>query len=121
MQAFAPFAYFCVLPMGLAIAVSAFVIVRWRERMQWRKWEWFSLALPVAIWWALMNLYIDVAAKSLTNLYEGFVIALAVPLCVAIRAFIGARIRPSVASRGLAWTLVAVAIGVYLLVPALPE
>ena len=111
--------YLGVLPAGLAVALSALVIVRWRARMQWRNWEWISLVAPVAIWWALALL--DIRGKSLANLIEVWVIALAVPVCVAARALIGTRVGPSVAARGMAWTLGAVAIGVYLFVPVLPE
>jgi hypothetical protein len=59
--------------------------------------------------------------KSLANLGESIYLSLAIPLAPLVRVGLGTRVRESVVSGILLGMLCGVAVGVFLIVPPLPE
>lgn len=106
---------------GLAVVLSAPVVLLSRTRVHWRLWETLVLVLPFVIWTVLMFSPLSTGRKSLANLGEPLYLAVAIPLAALIRVGIGSRVPQRACASGLIGVVCIVAPAVFFLVPALPE
>lgn len=106
---------------ALAGVLSAPVVHFGRRRVHWRSWELLALVLPFTIWSVLMFSELAIGKKSLSNLAEPFYFAAAIPVAALIRVALGSRMSERVCAGCLIAAVCLVAVGVFFLVPPLPE
>jgi hypothetical protein len=95
------------------------LIIFGRKRAHLEGWESIAFLLPFSVWAVLM--VISDSGKSLSNLVESQIIALAIPLAVAIRIGIGSFEGRRSYSALLILGLCNFAVGLYFFMPSLPE
>ena len=106
---------------GIAGMPSAPIVLLGRKRVHWHVWELLVLVFPFVVWTVLMFSNLSPGRKSLANLGEPFYFALAVPAAATVRVAVGSRVPERLIAGGLIAVMCIVAIGVFFLVPALPE
>ncbi len=103
----------------IGAVLSSPVVFLGRKRVHWGRLELLAFLLPFAVWAALMNE--SSTGKSLGNLGEPFLFAVAIPVAAMVRVIVGAHVEEKVMSIILVASLCLCAAGVYWLTPALPE
>jgi hypothetical protein len=98
---------------------SAPVVFLGRRRVHWRATDLLALTLPFAVWSALVQA--SSRGKTLSNLGEPFLFALAIPVAALLRVIAGRRTDEKITSIVLVAALCLVAAAVYCLTPSLPE
>lgn len=104
----------------IATALSVPIVLFSLKRVSWNIVDLFALILPFTIWLALFISYSE-GRKSLSNLGEPGIIALAVPGAVLIRVAVGKRFSRTVCSSGVIALLSLFAACVFWCTPALRE
>ena len=105
---------------AIATVLSAPIVFFGRKRVHWRSWELLALVLPFIVWSLLM--FSDLSTgKSLANLGEPFYFSFAVPVAALVRVAVGTRIAERTFAGCLIAALCVVAVGVFFIVPPLPE
>jgi hypothetical protein len=106
---------------SIAAVLSAPVVLFSRKRIHWRRYELLVFVIPFAIWFSLCG-FTGIRSKTLSNAaIEPAMFSLAVPIAALVRVVIGARISERACVAGLIAAVSVVAVGVYFLVPGLPE
>ena len=106
---------------GIAAILSAPVVYFGRKRVHWHWHELLVFVVPFGIWFAL-NGILDFVPKNLSNVViEPVIFGLAVPLAALVRVAIGTRISESASVKSLIGAVSVVAVGVFFMVPCLPE
>jgi hypothetical protein len=106
---------------GIAAVLSAPVIYFGRKRVHWRSWELLTFVLPFLIWTCLMFSDLATGEKSLSNLGEPFVFALAIPIAALLRVVFAKSVSEPLCSGILILLVCLAAITVFFTVPSLPE
>lgn len=110
-----------LLHVVIAGVCTAPVVLLGRRRVRWQPWELLVFVLPFTVWAVLMFSDLSTGRKSLANLGEPFYFAAAVPVAALVRVAVGLRISARACAGGLIAGVCGVAVGVFFLVPALPE
>ena len=106
---------------GIATILSAPIVYFSWKRIHWCRYELLVLIIPFGIWFALSGLT-GICSKTLSNAaIEPAIFGLAVPIATLVRTAIGARISERACVAGLITAVSVVAVGIYFLVPGLPE
>jgi hypothetical protein len=104
----------------IASGLSAPIVVFFWKRVNLTAVDLLALIAPFATWLSLMARYSE-GRKSLANLAEPWIIALAVPVTFLIRVAIGRRFSGEVCSWLSVVLLSLVAVAVFWCTPAWPE
>ena len=100
---------------GVALVLTAPVILWGRKRVHWYFWELLAFVVPYLIWWGLF--FMDLKMKSLANLAEPIFISLFLPVAAIVRVRIGGSTKERSVALRLQVTLCVIAIAVYFVVP----
>jgi hypothetical protein len=90
-----------------------------RRRVQWDRWDFAIVLLPLAVWVAAMT--VNDTGKSLSNLVEAMYLGCMASLAPTVRVVVGRRINQKLLAIGLLVGVCLVAIGLWAFVPGLPE
>lgn len=91
-----------------------------RRRVQWNRWDFAVLLLPSAVW--AVSMMVNDSGKSLSNLaFEVPVLGCTAALVPIVRVVVGRHVNQKALAIGLLLGVCLVAIGLWALVPGLPE
>ena len=105
----------------IAGILSAPIVILGRKRVHWHLWELLTFIIPFALWTALFFSELSTGRKSLANFGEPNYFALAIPLAALVRVAVGSRVSQRVCAIALIGVLSGLAVGIFFIVPSLPE
>jgi peptidoglycan/LPS O-acetylase OafA/YrhL len=105
---------------GLAVVLTAPIVLLSLGRVEWRWWEASVFVLPFVIWAMLFTSELSLG-KSLANLGEPFYFGFAIPAAALLRVVMARRVPERLCGAILVAAVCGAAVAVFFLTPPLPE